>query len=61
MSSQEEHNKLTDEKKIQIDWILQRKQRIMGHTGDNKKPKSAERGTSEGHFQSRSWKKIFMH
>ena len=35
MSSQEEHSKLTDEKKIQIDWILQRKQRIMGYTGNN--------------------------
>ena len=51
-------------RKIQIDWVLQRKQRIMGYTGDNKKPKSAEkRGTRRfiGNFQSRSWKKLFMH
>ena len=51
-------------RKIQIDWVLKRKQRIMGYTGDNKKPKTAEkRGTRRfiGNFQSRSWKKLFMH
>ena len=30
-------------RKTLIDWILQRKQRIMGDTGDNKKPKSTEK------------------
>ena len=48
MSLQEEHN-VNWRRKIQTDWILQRKQRTMGYKGDNEKPKSAEkRGTSGG-------------
>ena len=50
MSSQEEHNKLTDEEKLKlIEFYKENSQRIMGYAGDNKKPIRVEkRGTSGG-------------
>ena len=50
MSSQEEHNKLTDEKKFKlIGFYKENSELWVTHTEDNKKPKSTEkRGTSGG-------------
>ena len=48
MSSQEEHNKLTDKGKLKIDWIKETSE-LWVTQGENKKPKSAKkRGTSGG-------------
>ena len=44
MSSQEEHNKLTDEEKFKlIGFYKENSELWVTHTGDNKKPKSTEK------------------